>query len=89
MPYLPPPAPPPRPLVVIADEELLDELLRLLAVAGAEAQRAAGGPVLRRALREAPFFLLGADALGSGAVRSLPRRPGVVVVAAAELPAAE
>lgn len=88
---LPPPPPPPsaRPLVVSADEDLLDELLRLLAAAGAEAQRAAGGPVLRRAHREAPLVLLGADALGTAAVRSLPRRPGVVVVAAAELPPTE
>jgi secretion/DNA translocation related CpaE-like protein len=80
---------PVRPVVVSADEELLDELLRLLAAAGAEPELATGGPALRRAHREAPLVLLGADLLSSAAVRGLPRRAGVVVVAAAELPAQE
>jgi secretion/DNA translocation related CpaE-like protein len=74
-----------RPLVVSTDEELLDDLLRLLAAAGAEPELATGGPALRRAHREAPLVLVGADALGTGAVRLLPRRPGLVVVADAEL----
>jgi secretion/DNA translocation related CpaE-like protein len=74
-----------RPLVVSADEDLLDDLLRLLAAAGAEAQVATGGPALRRAFREAPLVLLGADALASVPVRGSPRRPGVVVVARREL----
>ncbi|TFV48542.1 septum site-determining protein Ssd [Blastococcus sp. TF02A_35] len=85
----PPPPQPSRPLVVSRDEDLLDEVLRVLAAAGAEAEVAVGGPALRRAHREAPLVLVGADALGSGGLRSLPRRPGVVVVTAAELPAAE
>ncbi|MGY2067217.1 septum site-determining protein Ssd [Blastococcus sp. SYSU DS0619] len=89
MPVLPPVSRPPRPLVVSADEELLDELLRLLAAAGAEPELATGGPALRRAHREAPLVLLGADALTGGAVRALPRRAGVVVVAPRELPPAE
>nr|MDP9462036.1 hypothetical protein [Actinomycetota bacterium] len=55
---------PARPLVVSADEPLLDELLRLLAAAGAEPELATGGPALRRAHRDAPLVLLGADALG-------------------------
>jgi secretion/DNA translocation related CpaE-like protein len=78
-----------RPLVVSSDEELLDELLRLLAAAGAEPELATTGPALRRAHRSAPLVLVGADALGSAAVRSLPRRAGVVVVSAAELSAAD
>src|SRR3954447_11472047 len=78
-----------RPLVVSSDEQLVDDLLRLLAAAGAEAELATGGPALRRAHRTAPLVLVGADALPSGAVRALPRRAGVVVVAAAELPAAD
>jgi secretion/DNA translocation related CpaE-like protein len=82
-------APTARPLVVSTDEELLDDLLRLLAAAGADAELAAEGPALRRAHRDAPLVLVGADALGSAALRSLPRRPGVVVVTAGELPAAE
>jgi secretion/DNA translocation related CpaE-like protein len=78
-----------RPLVVSSDEELLDELLRLLAAAGAEPELATAGPALRRAHRSAPLVLVGADALGSGAVRSLPRRAGVVVVSAGELSAGD
>ncbi|GAA3183615.1 CpaE-like family protein [Blastococcus jejuensis] len=78
-----------RPLVVTADDELLDELLRLLAAAGAEPEVATGGPALRRAHRSAPLVLVGADALAARALRALPRRPGLVVVSAGELPAAE
>jgi secretion/DNA translocation related CpaE-like protein len=77
-----------RPLLVSSDEELLDDLLRLLAAAGAEPELATGGPSLRRAHRNAPLVLVGADALTSTALRSLPRRPGLVVVTREELPAA-
>src|SRR5438128_6881 len=52
-----------RPLVVSTDDALLDELLRVLAAAGAEPELATGGPALRRAHREAPLVLVGADAL--------------------------
>ncbi|MCV2491759.1 septum formation initiator [Geodermatophilus sp. YIM 151500] len=79
-------APVPRPLVVSADEALLDDLLRLLAAAGAEPEVATGGAALRRAHREAPLVLLGGDLLTAAAVRALPRRPGVVVVTGRELP---
>ncbi|WP_051515602.1 septum site-determining protein Ssd [Candidatus Blastococcus massiliensis] len=78
-----------RPLVVSRDEELLDDLLRVLAAAGTEPEIAVGGPPLRRAHRDAALVLLGADVLGAAAVRALPRRPGVVVVAREELPAPE
>src|SRR4051812_12529598 len=78
-----------RPLVISSDEQLLDDLLRLLAAAGAEAELATGGPALRRAHRDAPLVLVGADALSTAAVRALARRPGVVVVARAELPSAD
>jgi secretion/DNA translocation related CpaE-like protein len=78
---------PARPLVASADEDLLDDLLRLLAAAGAEPEVATGGPALRRAHREAPLVLLGADVLASPAAQDLPRRPGVVVVAPEEPPA--
>jgi secretion/DNA translocation related CpaE-like protein len=78
-----------RPLVVSSDERLVDDLLRLLAAAGAEAELATGGPALRRAHRSAPLVLVGADALPTGAVRALPRRMGVVVVSTTELPAAD
>ncbi|MGY1744170.1 septum site-determining protein Ssd [Blastococcus sp. SYSU D00695] len=79
---------PARPLLVSGDDDLLDEALRLLAAAGAEPEVATTGPALRRAHREAPLVLLGADVLASGPVRVLPRRPGVVVLARGELPAA-
>jgi secretion/DNA translocation related CpaE-like protein len=74
---------------VSTDDDLLDDLLRLLAAAGTEPELATGGPALRRAHRGAPLVLLGADALLRGAVRGLPRRPGVVVVSPRELPPAE
>jgi secretion/DNA translocation related CpaE-like protein len=79
---------PARPLVVSLDEALLDDLLRLLAAAGAEPEVATGGPALRRAHREAPLVVLGVDVLAAGPVRALPRRPGVVVVSPGEPPAA-
>ena len=78
-----------RPLVVSSDEELLDDLLRVLAAAGTEPELATGGPALRRAHRDAPLVLVGADALTSTALRSLPRRPGLVVVTRGELPAGD
>ena len=84
-----PSRPVPRPLVVTADERLLDGLLHVLAAAGSEAEVATGGAALRRAHRDAPLVLLGADALGTAAVRGLPRRPGVVVVSVEELGPAE
>src|SRR4051812_50186151 len=78
---------PARPLVVSSDEELLDDLLRLLAAAGPGPELAPGGPSLRRAHRAAPLVLVGADALAGGVLRALPRRPGVVVVSGREFPA--
>ncbi|MGY1600783.1 septum site-determining protein Ssd [Geodermatophilus sp. SYSU D00815] len=78
-----------RPLVVSADGDLVDDLLRLLAAAGAEAELATGGPALRRAHRTAPLVLVGSDVLPAPAVRALPRRAGLVVVTRGELPAAD
>jgi secretion/DNA translocation related CpaE-like protein len=79
-----PPAAVARPLVVSADEVLLDDLLRLLAAAGSTPELTTGGGALRRAHRDAPVVLLGADVLGAAPVRALPRRPGVLVVLASE-----
>ena len=84
-----PPAVLPPPAGRRFDEELLDELLQPLAAVSAEAELATGSPALRRAHRDAPLVLVGADALSGGAVRALPRRAGVVVVSTRELPAAE
>jgi secretion/DNA translocation related CpaE-like protein len=82
-----------RPLVVSADEDLLDDVLRVLAAAGTEAELATAGPALRRAYREAPVVLVGADALIGGSpvgavLGSLPRRPGVIAVTRDDLPPA-
>lgn len=74
-----------RPLIVTTDDALLDALLRVVASAGAEAQVATGGAPLRRAYRDAPLVLLGADVLAGGMLPDLARRPGVVVVSAEEL----
>jgi secretion/DNA translocation related CpaE-like protein len=79
-----PPAAVARPLVVSGDEVLLDDLLRLLAAAGSTPELTTGGGALRRAHRDAPVVLLGADVLGAAPVRALPRRPGVLVVLARE-----
>ena len=89
MPASPPRGAPVRPLVVSDDAHLLDGLLALLAAAGTEAERVTGGPGLRRAHRDAPLVLVGADVLPAPAVRALPRRPGVVVVSGRELPAGD
>jgi secretion/DNA translocation related CpaE-like protein len=69
---------------VCTDPVLLDDLLRLLAAAGATGELATGGGALRRAHREAPVVLLGADVLTGSAVRALPRRPGLLVVVSGE-----
>ena len=74
--------------MVSADEVLLDDLLRLLAAAGSTPELTTGGGALRRAHRDAPVVLLGADVLAAAPVRALPRRPGVLVVLARE-PGAE
>ena len=71
---------PPRPLVVTADPDLLDDLLRLAAAGGAEpdvADHVAGAVASWRA---APFVLVGADLAGDVAASGLPRRPALVLV---------
>jgi secretion/DNA translocation related CpaE-like protein len=75
---------PAHPLAVSTDPGLLDDLLRLLAAAGTTGELTSGGGALRRAHRDAPLVLLGADALQSAQVRALPRRPGVLVVVSGE-----
>ncbi|MEI4276955.1 septum site-determining protein Ssd [Klenkia terrae] len=75
----------PHPLVISADDGLVDELLHLLAAAGTTPELTHGGAALRRAHRSAPLVVLGADVLGAAAVRALPRRPGVVVASREEL----
>src|SRR4051794_41516980 len=75
-----------RPLVVSTDEDLVDDLLRLLAAAGAEAELATGGPALRRARRAAPPLLVGAAGLPTAPLPAPPRRPRGGAVGGTELP---
>jgi secretion/DNA translocation related CpaE-like protein len=75
---------PAHPLVLGTDPGLLDDLLRLLAAAGTTGELTTGGSSLRRAHRDAPLVLVGAEMLGSPSLRTLPRRPGVLVVVGGE-----
>ena len=69
-----------RPLVVTADPDVLDDLLRLAATAGAEVQVAADAGAARPAWSTAPLVLLGPDVPEACARLGLPRRTGVVLV---------
>jgi secretion/DNA translocation related CpaE-like protein len=71
--------PGPHPLLATADPELLDDLLRLVASAGAQAQVAAHPQAARPGWADAPLVIVGADLAGPLAGLRLPRRPGVVV----------
>lgn len=72
-----------RPLIVTADETLLDELLRIAAAARIEVahSRDAGS---RAQWRAAPVVLIDAALVPAAVAAGLPRRPGVVAVFAAE-----
>ena len=71
---------PARPLIVTQDHDLLDDLLRITAAAGAEAEVSQDLVAARGGFGQAPLVLLGAD-LGSDGLRGqLPRRAGVIVV---------
>lgn len=66
------------PLIVTEDPELLDDLLRLCAAAGAVPEVHHGPPGERGCWERAPMVLVGDDAARS--CRGLPRRPGVMLV---------
>jgi secretion/DNA translocation related CpaE-like protein len=70
-----------RPLIVAAEQELLDELLRICALAGTSPIVAPDPTALRMAWPVASLVLLGTD-IGRTAAK-LPRRSGVVVVGTA------
>ena len=67
-------------LVLTEDEELLDDLLRLCAAAGADAEVVHGGPLTAARWERAPLVLIGGDRAGPEAGRRPPRRPGVLLV---------
>ncbi|MDP9434198.1 MAG: CpaE-like family protein, partial [Actinomycetota bacterium] len=69
-----------RPLVVTAEPDLLDDLLRLAAAAGAELDVAPDAAGARRCWEAAPLVLVGADAAPGCARARLPRRGHVVLV---------
>ncbi|UGY92326.1 septum site-determining protein Ssd [Streptomyces gobiensis] len=69
-------------LIVTEDTELLDDLLRLCAAAGAEAEVAHGALVKEGSWRSAPLVLVGDDRAGPllGSLYGPARRPGVLLV---------
>lgn len=69
----------PRPTLVTEDTDLLDDLLRLAAVAGVE-PTVADPTAVRSGWRTAPLVVIGADAAAFCARAQLPRRPRVLVV---------
>ncbi len=72
---------PARPLLVTADVDLLDELLRLVATAGVEADVAVDAAAARDRWGRAGCVVVGADAAAACLRSRLPRRPGVVLLA--------
>lgn len=69
-----------RPLLVTADADVLDDLLRLAATAGVELEVAPDGTGARRAWVSAPMVVVGPDAAERCARARLPRRAGVVLL---------
>jgi len=71
----------PRPLVVTADPELLDDVLRLAAAGTAEVRVAIDAVAARPMWTSAPFVVLGADAV-EGCIRTgLAGRAAVILIA--------
>ncbi|HVV12301.1 septum site-determining protein Ssd [Amycolatopsis sp.] len=67
-----------RPLVIVTDEALLDEVLRLAAATGCETQRAPDPLSARGEWIRAPLVLVDEHALATGL--ELPRRAGVLLI---------
>jgi secretion/DNA translocation related CpaE-like protein len=75
--------PPPsgvRPLVLTADSDLLDDVLRASAAASVPVEVVPDPGAARRAWADAPLVLVGDDAATAVAQVGLPRRTGVVLV---------
>jgi secretion/DNA translocation related CpaE-like protein len=69
-----------RPLVITADPDLLDDLLRLAAAGGADVDVAPDPPAARGRYLAAPLVMIGADQAEACLRARLPRRPTVVIV---------
>ncbi|GAA0521275.1 septum formation initiator [Paractinoplanes deccanensis] len=76
------------PLVVTADPDLLDDLLRLAAAGGTQVDVAPDPVAARSRYGLAPLVMLGADQLEASRRARLPRRTRVAVVSRGELPPA-
>lgn len=74
------------PLLVTADADLLDELLRLAAAGGTELQVANDPSSARSPFPTAPFVMIGADLIERCRRARLPRRAGMIVVARGAMP---
>jgi secretion/DNA translocation related CpaE-like protein len=70
----------PRPLLVTADPAALDDLLRLVALAGVEGDVATDLAEVRRLWDHAPLVLVGEDLLDALVAARLGRRDGVLVL---------
>jgi secretion/DNA translocation related CpaE-like protein len=75
-----------RPLVVTADPDLLDELLRLAAAGGVEPDVANDPAAARGRYATAPLVVIGADQAAACQRARLPRRTELVVVSREEMP---
>jgi secretion/DNA translocation related CpaE-like protein len=73
-------APMRRPLLVTADQELLDDLLRLAAAGDTEVDVAADPAAARARFPNAPLVVVGSDQVEACVRARLPRRPRVLVV---------
>ncbi len=69
-----------RPLVVTADQDLLDDLLRLAAAGGTEVDVAADPAAARVRYPHAPHVMIGADQAAACLRARLPKRSRVIVV---------
>lgn len=72
------------PLLVVEDETLLDEVLRLAAAAGCETEVVAAGAAVPARWSAAPLVIVGEDQLGPCVRAALPRRQGVLVLSRSE-----
>lgn len=72
--------------MVTADEVLLEDLLRLVAASGREADVGRDPALVRARWRMASVVLLGVDAVRAVAAAALPRRPGILLVGGPALP---
>nr|WP_246636407.1 septum site-determining protein Ssd [Actinoplanes hulinensis] len=71
---------PRRPLIVTADQDLLDDLLRLAAAGGSEVEVAPDPAAARARWTGAPMVLVGADQVAACLRARLPRRSRLILV---------